>query len=237
MATMQSTNTKAKLRSPNRRIAVCLIACSIPMSLAMPAVAQQVESMTEPRRMRTQSEPMSGLPQSAVVPATASSIRNAAMSAAGENLPGRDKSRGIELKGPSQKETQTERPSSNRSSMLTTLLALGGVVALFLGVNVLLKRFQPTAMRRLPNAIVEVLGTTTLGPKHQLLLLRFGNKLLLVSQQPGETTCLTEWSDPEEVEALIAQCKGLQPSDASDDSIGRLQHLAMKSLSALSRAA
>lgn len=211
---MHSTNSKAVCRSPRCSSVVRWIACSMAMLLAMPAVAQ-FESMTEPRRMRTQSEPMSGLPQSAVVPATASSIRNTPVPAAVENLPGRDRSRGIELKGPSQKETQTDRPSANRSSMLTTLLALGVVVALFLGVNVALKRFQPKAMRRLPNAIVEVLGTTTLGPKHQLLLLRFGNKLLLVSQQPGETHCLSEVAEPHEVDALLAHLENAHPSPQS----------------------
>lgn len=228
---MQSTNSKANLRG-----VVCWAACSITMLMATPAIAQE-ESITEPRRMRTQSESMPVVPQSAVVPATASSMRNATAPGTGAHPTGRDKSRGIELLGPSQSESQANRPSASRSSMLTTLLALGGVVALFLGVNVMLKRFQPTAMRRLPSAIVEVLGTTTLGPKHQLLLLRFGNKLLLVSQQPGETHCLTEWRDPEEVESLTAQCKGLQPSNATHDPIYKLQHFAMESLRGLGRRA
>jgi flagellar biogenesis protein FliO len=228
---MQSKSSKAILLG-----VVGWAVCSIAMLGGTPAIAQE-ESMSEPRRMRTLSEPMSGLPHSAVVPATASSIRNAAVPLAGEHPAGRDKGRGIELIGPSRKESTADRPAASRSSMLTTLLALAGVVALFLGVNVVLKRFQPTAMRRLPNTLVEVLGTTTMGPKHQLLLLRFGNKLLLVSQQPGETTCLTEWRDPEEVESLSAQCKGLQPSHGTHDPIDKLQQLAMKSLRGLGRMA
>jgi hypothetical protein len=45
--------------------------------------------------------------------------------------------------------------------------------------------------------------------------MRFGNKLLLVSQQPGETRVISEVADPKEVERMIALCeKPHQPGAA-----------------------
>jgi flagellar biogenesis protein FliO len=85
-------------------------------------------------------------------------------------------------------------------------VALGSVLGIFWAVTQLLKRIQPKPSIRLPNEALEVLGSTPIGTNQQLLLLRFGNKVILVSQQPGGTSCLSEVTEPESVSKLLAAC-------------------------------
>lgn len=105
------------------------------------------------------------------------------------------------LKKPADKRTSTQ-------SVLSTMFALGLVLCLFLGVMLLLRRALPDASRRkLPKDVLEIIGTSEWYPKQQLVLMRFGNKLLLVNQQPGETRVISEVVDPKEVERMIALCE------------------------------
>lgn len=201
---MKSMNASAKTYNAMPWNAARAAALGFALWMASPSIAQ-TDATIEPRRMRPQPDPMAGVQSASVVPATASSLRGADAAGLGSKPDARAANPHIELKGPSQKELSTAKSPTHRSSMINTLLALGGVVGLFLAVHVLLKRIQPKASQRLPNDLVEVLGTTSLGPKQQLLLLRFGNKLLLVSRQPGETVCLSELSEPREVSELLSR--------------------------------
>jgi len=117
-----------------------------------------------------------------------------------------DVSRKIELKGPTPNDTPSQRPSRSTTSTLTMFVALGSVLGIFWAVTQLLKRIQPKPSIRLPNEALEVLGSTPIGTNQQLLLLRFGNKVVLVSQQPGGTSCLSEVTEPESVSKLLAAC-------------------------------
>ena len=115
-------------------------------------------------------------------------------------------SRKIELKGPTPNDIPSQRPSRSTTSTLTMFVALGSVLGIFWAVTQLLKRIQPKPSIRLPNEALEVLGSTPIGTNQQLLLLRFGNKVVLVSQQPGATSCLSEVTEPESVSILLAAC-------------------------------
>ena len=57
---------------------------------------------------------------------------------------------------------------------------------------------------RLGKETLEVVGQTTLTKNHTLHVVKLGERLLLVSAGESEVTCLSEISDPVEVEQLLA---------------------------------
>lgn len=96
------------------------------------------------------------------------------------------------------------------------LLALGFVVGLFLVANHVVRKAQPKRFQKLPSEVVEVLGRTSMGQRQQLVVMRFGSKLILVSQQAGETQTLAEIIEPTEVERLQALCLGRPESISTE---------------------
>ncbi|XZE35157.1 FliO/MopB family protein [Pirellulaceae bacterium SH501] len=118
------------------------------------------------------------------------------------------KSSGIALKAPkSPKEGEVERPSSSLGTVISVVFSLGIVLSLFLGLAWLYRKSQPQGTARLPTEIVQILGRTTVAPRQSMMVVRFGSKLLLVSQQPGQTETLAEISDPAEVDRLAGICE------------------------------
>lgn len=110
-------------------------------------------------------------------------------------------------------------PEVQRSStqgVFGTLSSLGMVVCLFFGLVFLLRRILPESCRKkLPSEVLEVIGTAQWSPKQQWVLMRFGRKLLLVSQQSGETRVVAEETDPLEIDRMIALCEKPHRNDAA----------------------
>ena len=92
-----------------------------------------------------------------------------------------------------------------------SLLALGGslaiVVGLFLLVAWVMRRGMPKSASLLPREALEVLGRAPLAGKHQVHLLRCGNKMLLVSVTAAGVETLTEITDPVEVDRISGLCQ------------------------------
>jgi flagellar biogenesis protein FliO len=105
---------------------------------------------------------------------------------------------------------------SHWSTTLSTLVSLAVVVFLFLGASMVLRKAQPKQFQKLPKDVVEVLGRTSIAPRQNLVVIRFGSKLVLVSQQPGETRTITEVHDPDEVGRLIGLCESHRPESISN---------------------
>lgn len=114
-------------------------------------------------------------------------------------------------------------PEVQRSStqgVFGTLSSLGIVLCIFVGLVFLLRRILPeSSKKKLPSEVLEVIGTAQWSPKQQWVLLRFGRKLLLVSQQSGETRVVAEESDPLEIDRMIALCEKPHRNDAAFSSI------------------
>jgi flagellar biogenesis protein FliO len=110
-------------------------------------------------------------------------------------------------------------PEVQRSStqgVFGTLCSLGMVVCLFFGLVFLLRRILPeSSKKKLPSEVLEVIGTAQWSPKQQWVLMRFGRKLLLVSQQSGETRVVAEETDPLEIDRMIALCEKPHRNDAA----------------------
>ncbi len=101
------------------------------------------------------------------------------------------------------------------ASLQTVAGGLGAAVGLFLIVAWVMRRGMPKGSGALPREVVEPLGRLPLGGRHQLHLLRLGNKLLLVSISQGGIEALGEVTDPAEVDRLTALCYQNQPQGSS----------------------
>jgi flagellar biogenesis protein FliO len=84
-------------------------------------------------------------------------------------------------------------------------LALGGVVALILLLKLGLKRVFGVASAPRSSRAVQVLTRSPLSPRHQLMVLRVGRRLLVVADGGGQMNTLSEITDPDEVAALLGQ--------------------------------
>lgn len=100
-------------------------------------------------------------------------------------------------------------------SVATLLGSLAVVLGLFLLLAWVLKLAMPKGATMLPRDAVEVLGRAPLAGRHQVHLIRCGNKILLVSVTPSGAETLTEITDPVEVDRLAGICYQSRPFSAS----------------------
>jgi flagellar biogenesis protein FliO len=116
--------------------------------------------------------------------------------------------------------SRSEQTSPKSGGSLSAFLSMGSsllvVLGLFLGLAWLYRKsVGNTAGGGLPKGVLQVLGRTTLAPRQQLVLLRFGSKLVLVSQLHGETRTISEIADPLEVDQLTGLCESSRPGSVS----------------------
>lgn len=130
--------------------------------------------------------------------------------------PSKPASTGIALKAPGEAgENGVPKPSNSLGSVLSVVVSLGFVLALFLGLAWVFRKTQPRSLARLPTEVVQVLGRSNLAPRQQMYVVRFGSRLLLISQQPGHTQTLCEITDDEEVDRLAGFCESNSPTSVS----------------------
>jgi flagellar biogenesis protein FliO len=105
-----------------------------------------------------------------------------------------------------------ERPDATWSggSMLTTLAALGLVIALIFGVRFLLARATKVPMVAASSA-VEVLSRTSVAPRSHVLLLRVGPQVLVVGESSGGLRTLGAVQQEDEVASLLQAVESSKP--------------------------
>lgn len=96
-------------------------------------------------------------------------------------------------------------PTAGRA-IATVVSSLAVVVGLLGVVAWLARRFHPTP-QSLPSELYQHLGTTTLGGRQSIHVMRFGAKLLLVVAGPTGLQPLAELTDADDVERLTALCR------------------------------
>ena len=122
---------------------------------------------------------------------------------------------------------------------LTPLFSVGGslliVIASFFLLVILFRKVSPQGNRPLPKEAFECLGRYYLTQKHQVQVLRLGNRIVLVSVMPDGVSTLAEITDPDETVAFLGLCRSLDNNSAtemfrktiagmSDDELNRSQH-------------
>jgi flagellar biogenesis protein FliO len=107
-------------------------------------------------------------------------------------------------------------PTSGWGALSSVGASLGLVLAAFLCVAWLSKRYLPQAAGPLPKEVVEQLGWAPLAGRQQMQLVRLGNKLLLIAVTPGNgAEPLGEVTDQAEVERLSAMCRRQKPDSST----------------------
>jgi flagellar biogenesis protein FliO len=94
--------------------------------------------------------------------------------------------------------------------------SLAIVLALFFGLVWLLRRGMPKATRVVPSEVVEVLGRAALAGRQQMQVVRFGNKVLLISVTPAGAETLSEITEPAEVDRLSGICQQVYAHSATN---------------------
>jgi flagellar biogenesis protein FliO len=87
------------------------------------------------------------------------------------------------------------------------ILALAGVIGLILLLRAGAKRFIPGAAAARATSAVKVLARCTISPKQHLLVIQFGQRLVLVGDSGAHLNPLCEISDPDEAARILAQAR------------------------------
>ena len=103
---------------------------------------------------------------------------------------------------------------------LTPILSVGStlliVIAIFFILAIFLRKVSPQSSRPLPKEAFECLGRYGLTQKHQVQLLRLGNRIVLVSIMPDSVSTLVEITDPDEAVSLLGLCRRLDANSATE---------------------
>lgn len=100
-------------------------------------------------------------------------------------------------------------------TLISVLGSLGAVLGLFFLLAWALRRNASGAPGILPNEALEVLGRAPLAGRQQVHLVRLGSKLVLVSVSQAGIEPLSEVTEPDEVQRLVALCRQGQSNSAS----------------------
>jgi flagellar biogenesis protein FliO len=79
------------------------------------------------------------------------------------------------------------------------------VVVLILLMRVVGKRFFGVAGARRDTRAVQVMSRSSYSPRHEIVTLRVGRRLLVLADGGGQVNKLTEITDPDEVAAFVGQ--------------------------------
>ena len=122
------------------------------------------------------------------------------------------------LNPPTKANEETKAKSGNTLQMLMSVgSSLLIVIGLFLGFAWFYRKSVGSGLAgSLPKNVVQVLGKTTVASRQQLVLLRFGSKLVLVSMVQGDARTISEITDPLEVDQLAGLCESQQPGSISN---------------------
>ncbi len=191
---------------PNRPVAP-----SIPPSPAAPSLPQAPASPREPTDPSAQR----------AASLDAASRLAPSVIARRENLPLRmDEAAGAADYAP------VERRDTLAAGWVRTFGALTLVIGLIFVARAAVRRLNPGAASptRLGGAL-QVLGRTSVGPKQAVMLMRVGQRILVVGDSAGTMRTLAEVTEPEEVADLLAEVSRAQVGSATrafEQMLGRM---------------
>jgi flagellar biogenesis protein FliO len=93
-----------------------------------------------------------------------------------------------------------------------TVSALALVLVLIFGLRYVFLRWSGQAAVTSRHSVVEVLSRVSIAPRQQVVLLRLGNRVLLVGHSSGAMCTLADVHDPQEVASLLSAVSAQQDS-------------------------
>jgi len=96
------------------------------------------------------------------------------------------------------------RGSSEWTGWIRTLVALAVVIALIFVARLILRRFGGGARGGPRGKVLEVLARTSTSARHQLLVVRMGERIVLIGQGPSGMTALSEITEADEISRLLS---------------------------------
>lgn len=109
--------------------------------------------------------------------------------------------------------------------VMSTLAALGVVIALVFGLRWVLRRGGVASASVTQGSVVEVLSRTTVAPRSHVLLLRVGQQILIVNDSPAGMRTLATVQDPEEVAELLGSIDVSRPTSFTRSFSGVMSRL------------
>ena len=109
--------------------------------------------------------------------------------------------------------------------VLSTLAALGVVIGLVFVIRWVLRRGGVASTSTPRSSVVEVLSRSTVAPRSHVVLMRVGQRVLIVSDSPAGMRTLAQVSDPEEVAELLGLVDASAPASMTDSFQGVMKKL------------
>ncbi|MBL4700444.1 MAG: FliO/MopB family protein, partial [Phycisphaeraceae bacterium] len=101
--------------------------------------------------------------------------------------------------------------SDSSAWVLKTITSLGVVIGLILALRMGINKLSGRPAMGSRSGIVEVLSRTSISPRNQVLLLRLGQRIIVVSEGPAGVRTLANLDDPDEVAQLLATVSSSRP--------------------------
>lgn len=101
--------------------------------------------------------------------------------------------------------------------LLSTLAALGVVLAIVFGLRWVLRRGGVVSPSVSSGSVVEVLNRTTVAPRSHVVLMRVGQRILVVSDSTAGMRTLASVNEPEEVAALLGAIDAAKSSSMTQN--------------------
>ncbi|MGN6545251.1 MAG: flagellar biosynthetic protein FliO [Aureliella sp.] len=128
----------------------------------------------------------------------------------------KDEHRPLKPPTASDSSSQEKRSTGTVQMFVSVISSLLIVVGLLLGAAWCYRKATPNLSGNLPKQVLQVLGRSPLAPRQQLILVRFGPKLVLMSNLQGEVRTISEIVDPLEVDRICGMCESSQAGSISD---------------------
>lgn len=109
--------------------------------------------------------------------------------------------------------------------VLNTLAALGVVIALVFLIRWALRRGGVVSAAAPRSSVVEVLSRTTVAPRSHIVLMRVGQRILIVSDSPAGMRTLSTVQEPEEVAELLGSIDAAAPTSMTSSFQGAMSKL------------
>ena len=124
-------------------------------------------------------------------------------------------------------DTPAEQLSSGPSWLLNTVTGLGAVLGLILLLRALYARITGRAMSSGQHPAVEVLARVAVAPRNHVLLIRLGQRILVLGDSAQGLTNLATIEDPDEIAGLLKSVVAGRPNSISrgfSQLLGRFNH-------------